>query len=145
MMAGKKNIFKLASLAVETRDQVLKFGLVGATNFLVTYCMYLGALWILPPVPSLVLVTLMGTVYTGVLNTNMVFKRSIRLHALLLWGVYYITYSAASAILLHFTIYNWAVSPSVAPMIVIGVTLPINFLCSRAVVIRTGAGLGRWT
>lgn len=115
----------------EMSGQFFRFVAVGASNLILTYIVYLLFLLILQPVPSILIATGAGIVYTMTLNIKLAFRKE--LHPLVLSAsfIYYAIYAATYAILLDLVIQHFSVSAILAPIPVLFVTLPIHFVCAR--------------
>jgi putative flippase GtrA len=118
----------------EPLGRFLRFLLVGASNSVLTYAIYLACLHFATPVISILLANAAGIVYTALLNIHLVFKAAIRPSVVAALGLYYTAYAFVSAALLDLTIKLLGIRPAFAPLVVLSVVIPVNFVCSRYLV-----------
>jgi putative flippase GtrA len=129
--------FDKSELAV----QAFRFLVVGGSNLAVTYCVYLIALMILPPVTSILVAAVVGLIYTTVLNINAVFNRKVRPAVVTVNLIYYAIYGMLTAFLLDIVIRRFRMPALLAPVPVFFAVVPIHFFCTRFVILRIGIPL----
>ena len=123
----------------ETWGQAVRFVLVGGTNFLLTYAVYLALLPFARPVVAILVANAVGIFYTALLNIQVVFRASMKRALVLAVIAYYTLYAFVSAGLLEFAIRVLMIPAPFAPLAVLCFIIPINFLCSRLLVARAAS------
>jgi len=123
---------------VTVTGELWRFLLVGTSNLVLTYAVYLLALEVAAPVPSMLVATTVGIVFTAFMNIRVVFQSEIRPFVLSAVVIYYVAYGAASTALLDFFIRYLSVRPSLAPLPVLCIMVPLRFILTRALVLRIG-------
>ena len=118
-------------LTVKIRNQALRFVIVGLSNVVLSYGVYLGLLTVASPVTSFLIASAVAIMYTAILNIRVVFQAAMRPVILLLMLLYYTAYAVVNAALLEATIRVLNMPAYLAPGVVMAVTVPANFLLSR--------------
>lgn len=112
---------------------LMRFLLAGGANTLITYAVYLGALWFLEwrYTYSYTLAYALGLVLAYVLNRHFVFKSHRGWWSVLLLPVIYV----AQYVLGLFIVWLWVSQlggwPELAPLAAIAGSLPVTFLLSK--------------
>lgn len=124
---------KIKKLAV----QFIKFGMVGVTNSIVMLAVYYFVIWINNDLYLLgnLLGYLLGILNSYILNSKFVFKNkkngtSGRSAVIKVYISYGITL-ALQTILLYIMVNKLSISDSIAPIINIVITTPINFILNK--------------
>lgn len=116
----------------------MRFLLVGVSNLLLTYIVYLFALMAVRPAAAMLLASAVGIVYSSITSINFVFSRAIRVPVLLAMASYYVVYSVVSAVLVELVARHTGIPAPFAPLPVLCVTVPVHFVCSRFLALRLG-------
>lgn len=118
-------------LTFKVRNQALRFVIVGISNVVLSYGVYLGLLIVASPVTSFLIASVVAIIYTAILNIRVVFHAAMRPLILFLMLLYYTAYAIVNAALLEATIRILDVPPYLAPILVMAVAIPANFMLSR--------------
>lgn len=113
--------------------QFIRFLLVGATNTLFSYLLFLLLLSFLSYLPAYSIAYCFGIVLSYFLNVYFVFKKSISLASFLKFPIVYVVQYVLGAIALWLLVTKIEISPALAMIGVIVVTIPTTFLLSRFV------------
>jgi putative flippase GtrA len=117
------------------RAEFARFLLVGVTNTLFSYLLYLLLLNFLPYLAAYTLSYCAGIVLSYFLNVYFVFRKSVSLGSFLKFPVVYaIQYSLGALVL--WILVGAGISPNLAMLGVIVVTIPVTFIASRFVLKR---------
>ncbi|SMD15930.1 GtrA family protein [Rhizobium sp. RU36D] len=111
--------------------QVINFLIVGGSNFLLTYVLYIGLLLWASPLVSYIVSTVFGILYVVVLNMVSVFKSRFTVLKFLMLFAYNVAYTAVSIAVFRWIQRNIDVSPVMYPVITQCILLPLHFLCTR--------------
>lgn len=115
------------------RHEFIRFLLVGATNTLFSYLLYLLLLIFLTYLPAYSIAYCAGTVISYFLNVHFVFKKRVSLISFLKFPVVYLIQYALGAIVLWLLVGKAGLSPALAMIGVIIATIPIAFLVASFV------------
>lgn len=115
------------------RHEVVRFLLVGATNTLLSYLLYLLLLTFLNYLPAYSIAYCAGIVLSYFLNVHFVFKKRVSLASFLKFPVVYVIQYALGAVILWVLVGKAGISPPLAMIGVIIITIPVTFLASRFV------------
>ncbi len=118
--------------------EILAFLFVGLSNTALTYATYLGLLQILHYAWAYTGAFLVGLVYTGLLNIRVTFARHPTLAAWIAFAAYYTFYWVCSLALLRLLVDGLAIPEVWAPLAMLPVVVPINFVMTRLIVHRFG-------
>jgi len=119
-MSGKKSL-----------ADMLKFVVGGAINTAFTYCLYFGLQAILHYQVAYALAFTSGIAFSYWFNAKIVFKTPISWKGLFAFPLVYLVQYLLSAMLLSVFVERLAVPQSVAPLVVIVLTIPITFVLTR--------------
>ena len=133
----------LSDAKIEWLAQFVKFGLIGVTNTLLSYGIYIFVIWILTPfnisfdyIIGSVLGFILSVLWSFFWNNKLVFnegaeKRNI-LKSLLKT---YLSYAATGLVLANILLYVFVdvlgIHKSVAPFISLLITVPLNFILNK--------------
>lgn len=113
------------------RREFVRFLLVGATNTLFSYLLYLLLLVFMSYLPAYSIAYCAGIVLSYYLNVRFVFKKQVCLASFLRFPVVYVVQYALGAATLWLLVGKAGISPELAMVVVIVVTIPVTFLASR--------------
>jgi len=113
------------------RHEFVRFLLVGVTNTLFSYMLYFLLLTFLTYLPAYSITYCAGIVGSYFLNVKFVFKKRISLIGFLRFPIVYVIQYILGALLLGLLVREFSISPELAMIGVIIVTIPITFLVSR--------------
>ncbi len=117
-----------------------RFVVVGATNFALTYLVYVLLLRAaLRPGLALLAANILGILYTSALNTKLVFSVEVRWATLAPQFVYYVIYGFAYASVVEVVVAQHLLAPEFAPLPVLALAMPMNFCITRFLVARRSA------
>ena len=143
-----KNIFQklkinISDKKIKTISQFIKFGIVGATNTLLSYLLYLGVLLIMKPFnivwdlyAASIISFVLSVLWSFYWNNRFVFKsekgqRNI-LKSLLKT---YISYGFTGFILSNILLFVWTsllgIPKEIAPLLSLIITVPVNFILNK--------------
>ncbi len=117
------------------RAEFARFLLVGATNTLFSYLVYALLLTAMPYIAAYSLAYCAGIVLSYFLNTRFVFKRRASLASFLAFPMVYLVQYCLGALVL-WALVKAGISPMLAMVGVVIVTVPVTFLASRFVLKR---------
>jgi len=127
--------------------QFIKFGIVGVSNTLVGLGVYYIFIWFNPALYQAGNVTgwILGVLNSVYWNRKMVFKDSDEKFIKIL-GKSYLAYGGSfllTVVLLHILVELIGISPVIAPLLCLLVTIPINFLANKFWTFRSKKTRGR--
>lgn len=110
---------------------MIKFVIGGGINTAFTYCLYFGLQIILPYQVAYALAFATGIVFSYWFNATIVFKIPIRWKGFFVFPLVYLVQYLLSAVLLSVFVERLGIPQSVAPLVVIVLTIPITFGLTR--------------
>lgn len=113
------------------RRQVIRFLQVGVANTVGTYVLYLALNLVLPYVAAYSITFIVGVLFSAWLNARYSFTIRLTGRTLFRFVVVYVISYVLSIQLLIFCVEVTGIHPNIAPLVVIVVFIPINFLSSR--------------
>ena len=134
---------KLSDAKVEGLTQFVKFGLIGVTNTLISYGIYMLVLWLMKPVNfaydyivGSVLGFIISVLWSFYWNNKLVFtegseKRNILKSLLKTYLSYAATGIVLSNILLYVFVDLMGIPKAVAPILGLLITVPLNFILNK--------------
>lgn len=117
------------------RAEFARFLLVGASNTLFSYLVYLLLLMVMPYIAAYTLAYGAGIVLSYFLNVRFVFKKRVSLASFLKFPFVYVIQYALGALVLWLLV-GAGITPTLAMAGVVAVTIPVTFLASRFVLKR---------
>ncbi len=114
-------------------SEFFRFLLVGMSNTLVAYVVYLLLLPFLPYLYAYTLSYCVGVVNSYFMNVFFVFRKKVSLHSFLKFPFVYVVQYFLGATILWLLVDKLELAPAWAMVAVIIVTVPITFLASRFV------------
>lgn len=115
------------------RNEFFRFLLVGAANTLLSYLLYLLLLSFLNYLPAYSIAYCLGIVLSYFLNIRFVFNKCASLASFLKFPSVYILQYTLGTVILWLLIGKLGISPALAMIGVIIITIPVTFLASRFV------------
>lgn len=134
---------KLSDAKVEVLTQFVKFGLIGVTNTLISYGIYMLVIWLMKPVNfaydyiiGSVLGFIISVLWSFYWNNKLVFtegseKRNILKSLLKTYLSYAATGIVLSNILLYVFVDLMGIPKAVAPILGLLITVPLNFILNK--------------
>lgn len=134
---------KLSDAKIEWLTQFVKFGLIGVTNTLLGYGIYMLVIWILAPyniafdyIIGSVLGFIISVLWSFYWNNKLVFnegseKRNLLKSLLKTYLSYASTGIVLSNILLYVFVELMGISKAVAPFLGLIITVPLNFVLNK--------------
>ena len=115
------------------RHTFVRFLLVGATNTLFSYLLYLLLLTFVSYLPAYSIAYCAGVLLSYFLNVLFVFKKRVSFATFLKFPLVYVVQYALGASILWLLVSKAGASPALAMIVVIVVTIPVTFFLSRLV------------
>lgn len=134
---------KLSDAKIEWLTQFVKFGLIGVTNTLLSYGIYMLVIWLMTPldfaydyIVGSVLGFIISVLWSFYWNNKLVFtegseKRNILKSLLKTYLSYAATGIVLSNILLFIFVDLMGISKAVAPFLGLLITVPLNFVLNK--------------
>lgn len=113
-----------------------RFLLVGATNTAVSYVLYLLLLEFMPYLYAYSISYGIGIVVSYILNSRFVFRQPLSLHKFLQFPIVYVMQYSLGVAILWLLIGQLGISPALAMIGVVAVTIPVTFVASRFILKR---------
>ncbi len=110
---------------------LIKFVIGGGINTAFTYCLYFGLQVILPYQVAYAIAFATGIVFSYWFNAMIVFKTPIGLKGFFAFPLVYLVQYLLSALLLSVFVERFGIPQSVAPLMVIVLTIPVTFVLTR--------------
>jgi putative flippase GtrA len=118
-------------LKSELRQQFTRFLQVGVLNTVCTYLLYLALIPVVPYVIAYLISFVVGVLISAWLNARYSFTSHLTVGTLVRFTIIYMVSFALSVQLLMFFVEIMEINPKIAPLIVLAVFTPLNFLASR--------------
>jgi putative flippase GtrA len=119
--------------------EIGRFLLVGATNTAISYVLYLLLLGFVPYLYAYSISYGIGIVISYVLNSRFVFRQPLSLEKFLQFPVVYAIQYGLGAMILWLLVGRASISPELAMLAVVAVTIPVTFVTSRFILKRKGS------
>lgn len=119
------------------RTPFARFLFVGVSNTALTFAIYEALLPLSTYRLAFTLSFIVGLVFTGLLNIKIVFSTSLTATTIASFVVYYCIYYLLNMAALSLTIEAGGVPAAIAPILTLLVLTPINFLCSKFVIVQS--------
>lgn len=116
---------------------LIKFIIGGAINTAFTYGLYFGLQVVMPYQPAYALAFAIGIMFSYWFNATIVFNTPVSWKGFFAFPLVYVAQYVLSAVLLSVFIEHFGVVQSIAPLVVIIVTIPITFVLTRWFLRRT--------
>jgi putative flippase GtrA len=113
------------------RQEFVRFLLVGVTNTLLSYLLYLLLLIFLTYLPAYSIAYCGGIIVSYFLNVKFVFKKSITFISFLKFPMVYLIQYALGLFILWLLVGEFSISPEFSIIGAVIVTIPVTFLASR--------------
>lgn len=113
--------------------EFVRFLLVGATNTLFSYLLFLSLLTFMSYLPAYSIAYCAGIVCSYLLNIQFVFKNRVSLVSFLKYPAVYVIQYALGAIMFLLLVDKADFSPAIVMLVIIFVSIPITFFVSRFV------------
>ena len=114
----------------------IRFLIVGFSNLVLTYAVYLLALLIVNYHLAYLAAFAAGLLYTGILNIHHTFSRKLSPLRVCVYGLYYSLYALANIGAITLLVEVFAVSDKIAFLLVQVVFVPLHFIVSKLVIER---------
>lgn len=114
-------------------SEFFRFLLVGVSNTLIAYAVYLLLLPFLPYIYAYTLAYCVGVMNSYFMNVLFVFRKKVSLHSFLKFPFVYVVQYFLGVFILWLLVGQLGISPVWAMSVVIVVTVPVTFLSSRFV------------
>jgi len=121
--------------------EIVLFLIVGVSNTILTYVVYLALLRVAHYGWAFTGAFLVGLVFTGLMNIRVTFAHHPTVAACVVFSAYYILYYAFALGLLHVFVEWFAIDEHYAPILMLPIVVPINFVMIRFIVHRFGRAL----
>ena len=115
------------------RLEFARFLLVGATNTLLSYLLYLLLLTFLAYLPAYSIAYCAGILISYFMNVRFVFKKRVRLASFLKFQIIYVLQYTLGIMVLWLLVGKAGISPALAMIGSIIVTIPVTFMANRFV------------
>jgi putative flippase GtrA len=116
--------------------EVVLFLVVGVSNTLLTYVVYLALLQIVHYAWAFTGAFLLGLLFTGLMNIRVTFGHHHTVAAWIVFSAYYGLYYLFALLLLRVLIDGIGIDAQFAPLVMLPVVVPINFVMTRLIVHR---------
>ena len=134
---------KLSDAKLEWLSQFVKFGLIGVTNTLLSYGIYMLVIWLLEPynitfdyLIGSVLGFIISVLWSFFWNNKLVFNKDAEKRSI--WKSLlktYLSYAATGIVLANALLYIFVdlmgISKAVAPFVGLLITVPLNFVLNK--------------
>ncbi len=113
------------------RGQVVRYLIVGGTNTLITYAIFIGLGLIIPPPIAYSIAFAAGLVWAVVGSAKFVFKTSRRAWTLLVFCAWYLLVFGLGQLIIHLLAPKGFVALALTSLAVLLVTTPLTFIGGR--------------
>ena len=134
---------KLSDAKIEWLAQFVKFGLIGVTNTLLSYGIYMLVIWLLEPynitfdyLIGSILGFIISVLWSFFWNNKLVFNKDAEKRSI--WKSLlktYLSYAATGIVLANVLLYIFVdlmgISKAVAPFVGLLITVPLNFVLNK--------------
>jgi putative flippase GtrA len=121
--------------------QIVLFLIVGGSNTILTYVVYLALLRVAHYAWAFTGAFIVGLIFTGLLNIRVTFARHPTVAACVGFAAYYCLYYVFALLLLRVLVDHVGVDEHYAPIVMLPIVVPINFVVTRFIVHRFGRAL----
>lgn len=119
-----------------TPGEFARFLLVGATNTLLSYLLYLLLLKFIAYILAYSIAYCAGIAFSYFLNVHFVFKQRVSLAGFIKFPAVYVIQYCLGIGMLWLLVDRAEIAPAIAMIGVIVVTIPVTFLASRLVLVK---------
>lgn len=119
------------------RGERFRFIAAGASTTVFSYLLYLLLLRVLPALTAYGIAYVAGIVWAYTVNTLWVFRGRWRWSGLVAYPLVYVVQALLSFTLFPVLIENFGVSPAFAPLLLLVLLVPVNFVLSKLIVYHT--------
>ncbi len=126
---NKNGVFKREYLF-----SVVRFVIIGGSNFFLTYVVYLISLQFVVYTYAFLIALVAGLLWTSILTIRHAFLARLTVLRIVIYGSYYLAYSYANLSFITMLIENFGVDERWAPLISLTVLTPVHFLLSKVLV-----------
>lgn len=112
-------------------NDLIKFVIGGGINTAFTYCLYYGLQVVMPYQLAYAFAFAVGIVFSYWFNATIVFHTPVSWKGFFGFPLVYLAQYVLSAILLNVFVERLGIVQSIAPLVVIVVTIPITFVLTR--------------
>jgi putative flippase GtrA len=114
-----------------------KFLLVGVGNVVLTLTLYELLLYLTSYMSAFVVSATVGLLYTVLLTVAVTFGGPLTFRNIATQSIWYVAYSCIYAACLKLTVDHLGVPPALAPLPLLAVMTPLNFVCARSLIRRS--------
>src|SRR5689334_23236061 len=118
--------------------EFFRFLLMGVINTVATYAIYFFSMTFLSYTLSYTLSYVIGIFISYYLNSKFVFKEKFSLAKAFRFPLVYVVQYILSILLLRFFVEIILINKSIAPILIVIITVPITFLLSRVIIKERG-------
>lgn len=130
-----------ALLGGKSLRQIVLFLIVGIANTILTYVVYLALLRVAHYAWAFTGAFIVGLIFTGLMNIRVTFAHHPTIAACLVFSAYYGLYWIFAQLLLHVFVEWFGIDEHYAPILMLPIVVPINFVMTRLIVHRFGRAL----
>jgi putative flippase GtrA len=128
-------------LGGKSARQMLLFLIVGISNTILNYVVYLALLRVVYYGWAFTGAFIVGLVFTGLMNIRVTFAHHPTVAACIAFAAYYCLYYVCNLLLLRVFVEHLGIDERFAPLVMLPITVPISFLTTRFIVRRFGRAL----
>jgi putative flippase GtrA len=128
-------------LGGKSSRQIVLFLIVGVSNTILTYVVYLALLRVAHYAWAFTGAFIVGLIFTGLLNFRVTFAHHPTIAACVVFTLYYCLYWVFALALLHVFVEWFGIDEHYAPILMLPVVVPINFVMTKLIVHRFGRAL----
>ncbi len=115
-------------------SEFFRFLIVGGTNTVITYGLYLLLLLIMPYSAAYSIEYLAGITISYYLNSRFVFHQPLQWKKAFQFPLVYVVQYIAGIVILSLSVEILHISTEIAPLLVLALTVPMTFVLSRLII-----------